>query len=117
MDAADSDDRHIHSVAYLFQLALGQDVHIRLGVGGKGCADAEIIRAVGYGQPGLLHRVGRHAKEHIGADFGPDISCGHVLLPDVDAVRMALDGDVHVIVDDEGDAIAAAEGRKLHGFL
>ena len=86
-------------------------------MGGKGCADAEIIRAVGYGQPGLLHRVGRHAKEHIGADFGPDIGCGHVLLPDVDAVRMALDGDVHVIVDDEGDAIAAAEGRKLHGLL
>ena len=117
MDAADGHDRHIHGVADLFQSALRQDIYIGFGVGGKCRADAQIIRAVGHGQLCFLDGMGRHTDDHVRADLGADVCGSHIFLPDVDAVGMAFYSDLDVIVDDEGYAIAAAEGRKLHGFL
>ena len=117
MDAADGHDRHIHGVADLFQSALRQDIHIGFGVGGKCRADAQIIRAVGHGQLCFLDGMGRHTDDHVRADLGADVCGSHIFLPDMDAVGMAFYSDLDVIVDDEGYAIAAAEGGKLHGFL
>ena len=35
----------------------------------------------------------------------------------MDALGVALDGDLHVIVDEQRHAVALAQGMDLHGFL
>ena len=46
-----------------------------------------------------------------------DLACRQVLLAHMDAVRPAGDGDFHVVIYKEGDAIPAAQGAQLLRFL
>ena len=39
------------------------------------------------------------------------------MLPHVDAVRAHRQRNIHVVVDDKGNAVLAAEGLQLPGFL
>ena len=53
------------------------------------------------------------AQNHIFPYPAADLACRQVLLAHMDAVRPAGDGDFHVVIYKEGDAIPAAQGAQL----
>ena len=75
-----------------------------------------------YRFQGLLHRVGGNTDDHMAPDPLADLGRRHILLAHMDAVCLAGNGNVHVVVDDEGYAVAAAQlpdfqGLSQKGFL
>ena len=92
-------------------------VRVVFGACRKYRADPEIVRAALLGQDGLLHSLGGHADDLVGTELLPDIAGFHVALPHVDAVRVHLEGDLHVVVDDERNMVPAAEFLELYSFF
>ena len=117
MDAANSYHRHIHGVADVQQGLPGHLAHVRLGVGGKYRAYAKVVRAVRHSVQRFLHRVGRNADHHTLAHALAHLCGGHIVLPHMDALGVALQGHLHVIVDEQRHTVLLAQGVDLDGLL
>ena len=61
--------------------------------------------------------MGRNADHHAVAHALAHLGGFHVALADVHALGMALDGDVHIVVDEQRHAVTLAQGVDLHGFV
>ena len=60
--------------------------------------------------------MGGHAQNFAWPQLLPDQPGLHVLLAHVDPVGPDVQGQVHVVVDKEGDPIPAAQGLDLQGL-
>ena len=95
---------------------IGQGGHVGLGPRVEHGSRSQIVCPGGLGPQGLLRGVGGHAQNLTGSQLLPDQSGLHVLLPHMDPVGPDLQGQVHVVVDEEGCPIPAAQGLDLQGL-
>ena len=117
MDAADGHNGDVHGIADGFHHALGQNVHVCLGVGRESCTHAQTVGTMPDGLQSLLHAVDGYADHHLIAHALAHLSSGHILLPHMDALGMAADGNVHVIVDEKGHVVLFAQVVELKRLL
>ena len=117
MDAADGHHRDVHGVTDGLQGLVGQNVHIGLGMGGKGRTHTKAVCAVLHSFLRFLHAVDGNADHHSLAHTGAHLRCGHILLPHVHALGVAADGNVHVVVHKERHTVALAQSMDLHSFF
>ena len=110
VDAADGHHRHVHGVADVQQCLPGHLAYVRLGVGGKYRANAKVVRAVRHSVQRFLYRVGRYADHHALAHALAHLCGGHIVLPHMDALGVALQGHLHVIVDEQRHTVLLAQG-------
>ena len=113
VDAANGYHRHIHGVADVQQGLPGHLAHVRLGVGGKYRAYAKVVRAVRHSVQRFLHRVGGNADHHTVAHALAHLCGSHIVLPHMDALGVALQGHLHVIVDEQRHTVLLAQGVDL----
>ena len=84
-------------------------LRIRLGTGVEDRADAEVICPALLGENGLFHGLRRNADNLVRAKLCTDIAGLHIALADMNAVRIHLSCDFHVIVDDERNMVCGTE--------
>ena len=114
IDAADGHYGDGDCVADVSQHLFGHRQSVGLRHGAEHCAAAKIVGSRPLGGKRLFHGLGRYAHDHVRSHLGPDTASLHVLLPHMNTVRSAAQGDLHVVVDDEGNAIPAAQGFQLN---
>ena len=108
-DAADGDDRDFNGIADSSQRFVADILRIRLGTGVEDRADAEVICPALLGENGLFHGLRRNADDLVRAKLCTDIAGLHIALADMNAVRIHLSCDFHVIVDDERNMVCGTE--------
>ena len=86
-------------------------------MGGKYRAYAKVVRAVRHSVQRFLHRVGRNADHYTVAHALAHLCGGHIVLPHMDALGVALQGHLHVIVDKQRHTVLLAQSVDLDGFL
>ena len=96
---------------------MGEGGGVGLGAGGKDSPHTQVVCPGGLGPEGLFYAVGGYAQNPVGTQLGPGLSGLQVLLPHMDPVRSDLQGQVHIIVDDQGDLVAPAKLLQLPGLL
>ena len=116
-DAADGDDGDGHGPADGLERLIAHIVGVILRAGREHCADAEVIRAVLFGQNGLLHGLGGDAQNLVRAENGADVQCLHIALADVDAVGVHLAGNFHVVIHKERHVAFAAKRLQFLRFF
>ena len=109
-DAADGYHRDGNRPADGAQGVQAHVLRVGLGTGGEHRAHAQVVRAVLLGKHGLFHSLRRNAEDFVLAQQGARLLGFHIALAHVYAVRVDLPGERHVVVDDEGHAVAAAQG-------
>ena len=117
MDATDGYHRHIHGVADVQQGLPGHLAHVRLGVGGEHCANAKVVCTVRHSVQRFLYRVGGYADHYTVAHALAHLSSGHILLSHMDALGVALQCYLNVIVDEQRHTVLLAQGVNLDGLL
>ena len=78
-------------------------------------ADADVVDGLALGGLDLLGRVGGEPDDRVGPEDLPRLGRRHVVLADVDAVRVELAGEVGIVVDDEERAEGVGQPPEGRG--
>ena len=116
-NAADGDNGDGHGPADGLERLIAHIVGVVLRAGREHRADAEVIRAVLFGQDGLLHGLGGDAQNLVRAQNRADVLRLHIALADMHAVCVHLAGDLDVVIHKERHTALAAERLQLLRFL
>lgn len=71
------------------------------GAAGEDRANAEIVGSFNHGCLCLFERMRRTTNQFVGADDASCVGDGDVVLPEMDAVRVTMNGNIRTVVDDE----------------
>ncbi|MPN62279.1 hypothetical protein SDC9_210026 [bioreactor metagenome] len=80
-------------------------------------ANSQIIGAILLCHHRLLYRLGGDADHLVRPQLGPHIPGFHIALPNMHAIRIYCQGNLHIVIDDERNLIASAQFFDFFGFF
>lgn len=114
---ADCDDGDGDGPANPPELIVGHVHSIRLGDSWMHGAHPQIVCARIPGSQGLLDRLRGDADDCLLAEKFPGLGAGEIVLSYMHAVCPNLPGELHVVIDNEGDAGTTAYRKQAPGKL